>query len=130
MSATRRRHPGAPLVALATLGLVLAIVTLAWRCPVLLIAGVPCPTCGISRACRLALNGNFAAATHMHPLVWLAVPVTALFVGVELAGYARTGAWGSSRRIPYSNVLMLVTASLLFALWIARFAGMFGGPVQ
>jgi hypothetical protein len=28
-----------------------------------------------------------------------------------------------------SGVVMLVTASLLFTLWVARFFGAFGGPV-
>ncbi|MDB5216292.1 MAG: hypothetical protein JWO86_4219 [Myxococcaceae bacterium] len=129
VSASPRRRPGAPLVVLATLGAVLVVGTIAWKCPVLLVAGVPCPTCGVTRAFLLALHGDVAGAMRMHPLMWLAVPVTLLFFGAELLGYARTRAWGSSRRIPYSNVLMLGTAVLLFALWIARFAGYFGGPV-
>ena len=100
-----------------------------WRCPVLLAFGVPCPTCGVTRATRLALHGDFAGATHLHPLVWLAVPVAAAFLGVELVGYARTGAFGASRRVRGSSVVMVGTAALLFALWIARFFGAFGGPV-
>jgi hypothetical protein len=91
---------------------------------------VPCPTCGITRAVRLALHGDLAGATRLHPLMWLAVPVVMLFLSVELVGYARTGAWGASRRMRFSSVLMVGTAALLFALWIARFAGMFGGPVR
>ena len=118
------------LAVLVASGVVLAILSIGWRCPVLLVAGVPCPTCGITRAVRLALHGDLAGATRLHPLMWLAVPVVALFVGAELVGYARTGAWGASRRLPLSNVLMVGTAALLFALWIARFAGMFGGPVR
>jgi hypothetical protein len=55
--------------------------------------------------------------------------VVALLVGAELVGYARTGSFGASRRMRGGNALMLITASLLFALWIARFLGYFGGPV-
>jgi hypothetical protein len=117
------------LAVLVLVGVVLAILSIGWRCPVLLVAGVPCPTCGITRAVRLALHGDLAGATRLHPLMWLAVPMVALFVGAELVGYARRGAWGASRRLPLSNVLMVGTAALLFALWIARFAGMFGGPL-
>ena len=120
----------AALTAIGTLVAVFAIIAVGWRCPVLLVAGVPCPTCGMTRAVRLALHGDLAGATRLHPLMWLAVPVVMLFVGVEIAGYARTGAWGASRRMRFSNVLMIGTAALLFALWIARFAGMFGGPVR
>ena len=108
----------------------LAIVMLGgWRCPVLLVLGIPCPTCGMTRAARLALHGDLAGATHLHPLVWLAVPVVAAFLTVEMIGYARTGAFGASRRVRGSNAVMVGTAALLFALWIARFFGDFGGPV-
>jgi hypothetical protein len=101
-----------------------------WPCPVRLVFGIPCPTCGITRATRLALHGELAEATQMHPLVWLAVPVVLGFLVVEAVGYVRTGAWGASSKVRGSGVLMLVTSSLLFALWIARFLGAFGGPVR
>ena len=107
-----------------------AVMLLGWRCPIMLVFGVPCPTCGITRATHLALHGDFGGATQMHPLVWLVVPVVALFVGVETIGYVRTGNWGSSRRMRFSNVLMLGTSIALFVVWLARFAGAFGGPVR
>ena len=106
-----------------------ALLSIGWRCPIKLVTGIPCPGCGLSRATRLALSGDFAAATKMHPLVWLVVPVVTAFVLVELVGYARTGTFGASRRVRGSNAVMLVTASLLFALWLARMFGAFGGPV-
>ena len=106
------------------------ILGIGYSCPIKLVAGVPCPTCGITRACRLVLHGDFAEATAMHPLVWVAVPVVVLFLGVELVGYARTSAWGASRRLRGGDALMVGTAALLFALWLARFAGLFGGPVE
>ena len=101
-----------------------------YSCPIKMVAGVPCPTCGITRACRLILHGDFAAATHKHPLVWVAVPVVVLMLGVELAGYARTRTWGASRQMRGGDALMAATAAMLFALWVARFAGLFGGPVE
>lgn len=116
--------------ALAAGAVALVILAIGYKCPVQIVAGVPCPTCGITRATRLVLHGDFDAATQMHPLVWLAVPVAALFIGAELLGYRRTGAWGASRRLPGSSFLMVGTAALLFALWLARFAGYFGGPLR
>ena len=79
---------------------------------------------------RLAIRGDLDMSLRMHPLWWLAVPVATGFIAVEVVGYARGRVWGASSRVRGSNVVMLVTASLLFALWIARFAGFFGGPVQ
>lgn len=107
-----------------------AIVAIGWRCPIQLATGHPCPTCGVTRAVRLALRGDLDMSLRTHPLWWLAVPVATGFIAVEVIGYARTRTWGASARVRGSNVVMLVTASLLFALWIARFAGFFGGPVQ
>jgi hypothetical protein len=106
-----------------------ALLSIGWRCPIKLLTGIPCPGCGLSRATRLALQGDFSGATRMFPLVWLVVPVVAGFVLVEIIGYARTGAFGASRRVRGADALMLVTASLMFALWIARFFGAFGGRV-
>jgi hypothetical protein len=115
--------------ALVAVGGVLVLLSFGSACPIQLAFGIPCPTCGITRATRLALHGDLAAATHMHPLVWLAVPVVVLLASLELIGYARHGRWGSSRRVRGADALMVGTASLLFALWLARFAGFFGGPV-
>src|SRR5438045_52781 len=50
---------GVPALIAATLAL--AILG-GWRCPVLLAFGVPCPTCGVTRATRLVLHGGFAGA--------------------------------------------------------------------
>jgi hypothetical protein len=122
----RKRGAIATLVAVVA---ALAILWFGWRCPIELATGHPCPTCGITRATRLVLRGDFAGATRLHPLVWLAVPVVALFLSVELVGYVRTGTWGASRRMKGGDALMLTTATLLFVLWLARFAGYFGGPV-
>lgn len=123
----RRRGGLATSSALAAVALV--VVASVWRCPVKLVSGYPCPTCGMTRATRLLLHGDIVGATRLHPLVWLTVPVVMLFVGAELVGYARSGTWGASRRIRGADALMLTTATLLFALWIARFGGYFGGPV-
>lgn len=83
----------------------------------------------MSRAVLLLLRGEPAAATRMHPLVWVAVPVVAIAVSAEILGYAQTGAFGGASRIRGSSAVTLVTAALLFVLWFLRFAGHFGGPV-
>jgi hypothetical protein len=120
------RRAGRVLVVLVA---AVVILSFGYACPVQLVAGIPCPTCGITRATRLALRGDFAGATHMHPLVWVAVPVVVLVASVEVIGYVRSRTWGASRRMRGGDALMVTTAALLFALWIARFAGWFGGPV-
>lgn len=107
---------------------VVLLVVAGWRCPAAAITGHPCPGCGLTRALRLALHGDVAGATHMHPLVWIVVPFVAGWIGLELVGYLRTGAWGASSQVKHGGKLLLVVSALIFVVWIARFFGAFGGP--
>ena len=114
------------MIALATL-VVLGL--LPWRCPLFALTGIPCPTCGITRAVRLALHGEFAAATRMHPLWFVVVPACVAVLVGEMVAYAREGRWG--RVIERRWVLwgMGGLGVALVVVWIARFAGAFGGAV-
>lgn len=69
------RNGGTPGVAqlLVLIGLAAALVLLShWcgisLCPLKRFTGVPCPTCGTTRAVLLALRGDFADAFAMQPL--------------------------------------------------------------
>ena len=67
-----------------------------WRCPLLTLTGIPCPTCGITRATRLALHGDFGAATRMHPLWFVVVPACIALGAGEMVAYWRgAGAGGT-----------------------------------
>lgn len=101
-----------------------------YRCPVHALTGVPCPGCGLTRAAWLALHGDVAGATRMHPLVWVVVPFVAFWLGLEVRGYLRTGQGGESGRVKPLLPIGLTIAVAMFALWLARFAGAFGGPVR
>jgi hypothetical protein len=123
-SGVARRALVLPLVAAAA-GVLLVV---GWHCPIRALVGAPCPTCGMTRALRHALHGDFAGATRWHPLVWIVVPFVAAWLAIELVGFVRTGAWGASARIPHATRALVVVATLIFAVWIARFFGAFGGP--
>lgn len=93
-------------------------------CPFALVFSLPCPGCGLSRATGLLLTGHLGAALAVHPLVLAALP------GAVLLTVHAT----SSRRSTRSRELVVaaLSAALLVAmvaLWLARFAGAFGGPV-
>lgn len=49
------------------------------RCVVEELTGVPCPSCGMTRAWLNALHGRFARAFYFHPLFW-SVPGVYLFL--------------------------------------------------
>jgi hypothetical protein len=124
----RRRRWIAPVVVVAG-GILLLASPIAWPCPLRKLAGVSCPTCGMTRATRLALRGELGAALAMHPLVVLVVPLLALYLAVELGGYVRTGRWGTSAKIPHGRALFYATIALLVGVWVARLQGALGGPV-
>ena len=54
--------------------LILVLYLLIGRCPVMWLFGVPCPGCGLTRACLAALRLDFSAAFGFHPLFWLILP--------------------------------------------------------
>lgn len=120
------------VVALATLPVVLAVAVDFPLCPTAGLFGVPCPGCGLTRATLAALQGDFAGALHHHPLVFLVAPV---YIGVVVAlgvSYVRGGSKGApSRKVDRAvSVLAIAMFGLLFGVWLARFFGAFGGPVQ
>ncbi len=50
------------------------IVMRAWRgafCPMVVIFGLPCPGCGVTRAAKYVLTGHFAEAFYINPAIFL-----------------------------------------------------------
>ena len=103
-------------------------------CPLASSFGIPCPGCGLTRATLALLHGDVAAALHFHPLVWLLTPVFVAFVG--MSGFELLREPARPRAKPRINwlgrgptLLALGLLVLSLAVWLARFAGYFGGPV-
>lgn len=61
--------------AIFMLGIYYAVGKLCFRafCPFLIITGLPCPGCGLSRSCMYLLRGEFLRSFSLHPLgiFWL-----------------------------------------------------------
>jgi Protein of unknown function (DUF2752) len=121
------RELGPPLFLIAFGALLVA--GLPWRCPLFALTGLPCPSCGLTRALRLALQGNFAGATRMHPLWFLVWPACAVLAVGEMLSYRRYGRWGAAIDRRWVRWGLATLALALAVLWIARFGGAFGGPV-
>ena len=103
-------------------------------CPLAGSFGIPCPGCGLTRATLALLHGDVRGALRFHPLVWLLTPL--------VVGVAATAAWNLLRApgappraqaLLSNGRIMTALATLVLALtlgvWLARFAGFFGGPV-
>ena len=104
-------------------------------CPTALFFGIPCPGCGLTRATLALVRGDVAGALHFHPLVFVLTPVFGFAIGVSLLDYVRGGGASAplgivrwfSIRARYRAAWGLL--ALVLAVWGARFAGYFGGPV-
>jgi hypothetical protein len=104
-----------------------AVLFAAWwkvpLCPFAMAFGIPCPGCGLSRAAFALLRGDLHAALAVHPLSPIALPAT--FVLALHATSERPAVPSRERLIVLFSAALLV---LLVAVWLARFAGAFGGP--
>ncbi|HVY26782.1 MAG TPA: DUF2752 domain-containing protein [Polyangiaceae bacterium] len=105
-------------------------------CPLAGTFGIPCPGCGLTRATLALLHGDVHAALHLHPLVWLLSPLFVGFTGAALFELVRDPSpTQTSTRPRYrwsTRVVSIVATALLITtlgVWLARFAGAFGGPV-
>jgi hypothetical protein len=100
-------------------------------CPFALVTRVPCPACGLGRATLALASGDLGEALHAHPLAPIVSPIVVVAVITGALGYVRRGAFGgvdAVRTRAVSGLAWLVIAALL-TVWIARFFGLFGGPV-
>jgi hypothetical protein len=115
----RRLRPALPAVVIASL---LALVPYP-TCIVRLAFGVPCPACGLTRAALALARFDVAAALRFHPLSVALAAATA--VTVALAFVASDATW--------RRAVTVVTGAAgvgLVVVWVLRFVGLFGGPVQ
>lgn len=96
-----------------------------WRvplCPFAMVFGIPCPGCGLSRATFALLRGDLHAALAVHPLVLVALPAA---LALSLHATSTHTAPSRERLAVIASAVLLV---LFVAVWLARFAGAFGGP--
>lgn len=128
--AQRARRAALAVAFLALLGALLATVGL--PCAFARLTGLPCPSCGSTRAVRALLVGDLHGVLHYNPLG----PIIAVILGglalsslrsLLLHGDFRDA--GSGRHGRALRIAAYVTAALSVVLWGARFFGFLGGPV-
>jgi hypothetical protein len=123
------QRAGAPLLLAGMAVLLLAVPGVPPLCPLRVFLHVPCPSCGLTRAARLALSGDFASASRVHPLWFLVLPFVGGVGALECALYLRNGVWG---RVVGGRGVRLAAWGIVIVLvgvWLARELGAFGGPV-
>ena len=119
---------GPPLLLLGVAAALIFVTSIPPFCPMRLVFGIPCPSCGLTRATRLALGGHFSAATAMHPLWFVVLPYLAI-VGLPQLRYQLQHGQPMPRSPRWVGISGGAIVALLVGVWIARFFGAFGGPV-
>ena len=74
----------------------------------MLIAGVPCPACGITRSYMLLVNFDFVAAFKMFPLFWMPIAICVLAYYEKL-----------------NDKIIIVFIALLIGVWVIRMIFLF-----
>ncbi|MBQ9344045.1 MAG: DUF2752 domain-containing protein [Kiritimatiellae bacterium] len=83
-------------------------------CPLKRLTGIPCPSCGTTRACLLLLNGHPRAAFVMQPFALIAIPLLLLVALVPRARTLAATLW----KHPSIKILAFL---LLLADWLYVF---------
>lgn len=83
-------------------------------CPMVLLTGLPCPGCGMTRAAVLFLQGHWLAAWQMHPFFY------ALLVLAAAAAFSRYVLGRKAVQMKAAAVVLLVLAVVFYGYRMAR----------
>ena len=98
-------------------------------CPMAGLVGVPCPSCGLTRATWLLLKAHPKEAFAMHPGIVVVWPYLFSVLGDWVFSSRLRGYDGKTINQKPLTVLGGVVFAVILWLWFARFAGFFGGAV-
>ncbi len=96
-------------------------------CGMAVLAHIPCPGCGLTRATIALLHGDFAGAFALNPLAPVVCPLLAALAVVVAARFVLTGRM-PAKLAPFAWSLGVSLGGLTI-VWVARWFGLFGGPV-
>lgn len=109
-------------------------------CPFANVVGQPCPGCGFTRAGIALLHLDLGTALHYHPMSLAAAPLLAYLVvrGTHTYLLGRAPRWAKrvdaafirSGLAKWQDWFWGTLALLLLGIWVARFFGALGGPVE
>jgi len=124
--ALAERPVGLALLLLSTFNLVTGLTGISiLPCPLMSLAGFPCPGCGLTRACELMLSGQWQLALEMHAFVLFLLPG---FLLVSLATLSpdkfRRRILDGLRSLESRTGLVAIILVALVIYWLLRLAMM------
>jgi hypothetical protein len=99
-----------PIVVLLVLAILMAFRL--YKCPLVAIAGIPCPLCGTTRAIKSVLRGDMEMAFHHHPL-WPMTVLTAVGIVLHETGVLKLPKW-------VGNTLLGIVIAALLVCYVWR----------
>jgi uncharacterized protein YjeT (DUF2065 family) len=107
-----------------TLGLQICLVTLhlpSWECPFFKLTGVPCPGCGLTRACMLLLRGDLRDSIRFHAFAPLfLVLISILIVGMLLPRAIAEPLIHKAETLERRTGVTIIILGGLILYWLAR----------
>ena len=90
-------------------------------CPMLRVVGIPCPGCGLSRACAAMVKGDPQHSLHMHAFaVPVLIGVALLLVTAALPASARERIGRVVERLESRTGITFMLLSALLLYWLGR----------
>jgi hypothetical protein len=133
MVSALQRFSYAALLALAGPLFSLAVLWLQPRCGFAQMFGIPCPSCGSTRSALGLVRGDWSQALRMNPVGMIAVGMLGIFWVRAIAVLLREGTLRGFGLASFERHLARVLGAVVgleILVWIARFFGLFGGPVS
>ena len=87
------------------------------KCPMRIITGYDCPSCGMQRAIHAILKGHFHKAFMLNPFLWITIPYTLL---LALVSFLHTPNADRLKDIVQHRYLVYIYIILFFTWWIVR----------
>ncbi|MGH9928917.1 MAG: DUF2752 domain-containing protein [Pyrinomonadaceae bacterium] len=92
-----------------------------WECPFLRLTGVPCPGCGLTRACMLLLRGEVQAAIKFHAFAPIfLVLISILIVSTVLPRSVTAPLIHRAETLERQTGLTIIILGGLILYWLAR----------
>jgi hypothetical protein len=92
-----------------------------WPCPLFNTTGIPCPGCGISRACAALLHGDIDHSLRMHAFAGpVLLGVLSVLVAAVLPASPRAKLLAAVERIERRTGVAALLLIALLVYWIAR----------
>jgi uncharacterized protein DUF2752 len=93
----------------------------AWECPLFRLTGLPCPGCGLTRACVLLLRGEVQASIKFHAFAPVFIALIAmLIIGTLLPKSVTEPLIKKAEALERQTGLTIIILGGLILYWLAR----------